>query len=717
MKFYTLLISLLLFMGNALSAEDWHSVSNPYPVRSAISHGDGALLATDGGVRFRSMNRDVVFHSENGLETSAFYALAESPRGVYAVSEFGLIAALNPDGNSWRVLNRSLLSNNVHARPDGAIVAGSNLVVAFDDRLVFFDLNASSSILSIERIANQSLSVNPIDKMVVKGDSLFVRMGEKAFVRSMKWDNLRGDVQLSNPASWTQVKDFSKVSGLGPVDLKQVKVDGDTLGLDALFNIYGNSRVKWILKTTDGYILSGADFIFHYNGDSKNKTYADLSAYSSFSLEDIYEIRALPVGGVVAASLYGAISHGDGSTWTYPENPYAENIGSFTSAYNGRMKTLAVLPDGHVFYHIWGMGYFIYTKWGDAIEGKVLPTDAHCIESYVGSSYTVSIAAAPAPDGSGFLTVAGNKKGYSIIYFTTDGEIHYAQQAGSTPFAGPIYATLAEDGSWILYVGSRDGNMAVGEGDLDVFKFPAPRTNGGELANGSVRTYRGLSSALIDMAYDKVSGKLWVASMSGLAYFDQDRDTLMTPQSMKGLRGGDFTSLDVDIHGNLWLGTVGQGAYRLTPRENTCDTLTVTAFGSRHGMLSNDVMDLAVDPVFGAVWFAHSNGVSRYLRNDLKDASQNMTDSASADVKAYPIPFRPKVFPRFTIDNISEDAVVSIFNRGGALIRSFSGSETLGGKVEWDGNGKNGRLVAPGVYYYVVRNSSKTVKGKFIIIH
>ena len=86
-------------------------------------------------------------------------------------------------------------------------------------------------------------------------------------------------------------------------------------------------------------------------------------------------------------------------------------------------------------------------------------------------------------------------------------------------------------------------------------------------------------------------------------------------------------------------------------------------------------------------------------------------------MKAYPIPFRPKIHARFTIEGVTESSVVSIYNRGGALIRAFRDSDLLGGKLEWDGCDKSGRLVAPGVYYYVINDGSKNKKGKFLIVH
>jgi hypothetical protein len=134
-------------------------------------------------------------------------------------------------------------------------------------------------------------------------------------------------------------------------------------------------------------------------------------------------------------------------------------------------------------------------------------------------------------------------------------------------------------------------------------------------------------------------------------------------------------------------------------------------------MLSNKVHDLAIDPVKGMIWFAHDGGVTRYSRKDLRNAEKMMTSEVPAEVKAYPNPFRPKQGQRLVIDNISEDSFVSVYNRGGSLVKSFYDGEVLGGRAEWDGTDKTGKFVAPGVYHYVVRKGSKKKTGKIILIH
>ena len=191
----------------------------------------------------------------------------------------------------------------------------------------------------------------------------------------------------------------------------------------------------------------------------------------------------------------------------------------------------------------------------------------------------------------------------------------------------------------------------------------------------------------------------------------------MSPLSTNGLTGSGFTSIDVDSRGNLWVGTSTQGAFRLTPRSTSPDTLSVLHFTTRQGLLSDKVQDIAVDSIQGYVWFAHQTGITRYRRNDLRSTDGNMTSDARQDVKVYPNPFRPRIQPYVVFENITDDAVIEIYNRGGKLVASLRGDEVVGGRAEWDGKMRNGDFVAPGVYQYVIRGASKAKKGKLLIIH
>lgn len=712
MKFIPILL-LLLYTVNAIASDAWNAFSNPFPIHSVIPYGaDGIMLATDGGIRYRTLSGDYVFHSENGLETSKFYSIANSSLGVFAVSEFGLIAKLAENGTKWNVSNRSYLANNVRAVPGAAIISKNVLVIAFEDRLAFFDLQTSTSILTIDRIGNSLLSVTPIQNITTINDTLYVKTSNNIYARKMQWDSLRKDFRLSDPASWETLSQKTKIDEFEISDSTIVKVNGKILKDSTLY--YGKkSRIKWTVKSNDGYFLVGPEAVFYYSNKSN---LIDLTIYANFLLGETYELNATSIGGVFGASVNGFFSYSNGDSWTTPI--YAlPGVGSGSiTASSARLKTLSTLPDGHVFFHIWGFVYQIYSDWGNTLEYSFTPYDGLCFDNYI-ENYPVSPMSVPAPDNSGFITASASNNGYSIVYFNKNGEVHCAKNIGSRSMPAAIFAITDDDGSWDIYIASRDGGSLETSGGIDVIKFPAPKSNGGELSNGVLKSYKGVNVAAIDIAYDSTHDNLWFATTSSIYYLDAEQDSLIAPTSTKGLRGAEYTSIDVDVHGNLWAGTANQGVYRLSQKKNSPDTLSVIHYTTKNGLLDDNVSDIAIDNVLGRAWFSHVNGVSYYQRNDLKDASKNMTDAATVKVKAYPVPFRPKVHSHFTIDGVSENATVSIFNRGGALVKSFRNSELLGGKLEWNGCDKKGNLVAPGVYYYVINNGSDSKKGKFIIAH
>lgn len=712
MKFKFLVFCLLLLAVCAGATDKWGAFSDPFPIRDAAPFGEyGVILATDGGIRYRTPIEEAIFHSENGLETSRFNAVVTTELGTYAISEYGLIAQFQQGVKPWTILSRSYVKNGARTVPHGSVAVGNVLVIAFEDRIAFFDLSKNLSILTIERVATRPLSITPIREMVAHGDSLYVRLDEGVYVRKMDWVNVPTDKRLSDPTLWSLLPSDVSVEGFEK-PFTQIVVNSEVLTDPILFHEDGSSKVKWQIESKEGTYLIGSEYIFFHK--KADKKILDLTEVDGNTPGEVYELRATPVGGVLAATVDGKLSHGSVNGWGEPQYLYG-TLGNEFNAYQIRMKTLSILPDERVFYHIWGFVYLVLSNWGPDIEYYFRATDGYCFENYL-ENYAVSVGSTPAPDNSGFLTTAASKNGYGVIYVTKDGEIHCANRVGEQWVPGVMYSKLDDDGNWLIYVASRNGNVLASEGGLDLIKFPAPKANGGELVNPTLKTYRGITPSPIDMVYDSLNNRLWVVSMSNIAYLDAEEDTLLIPSSTNGMLGVEFTSIDMDVRGNLWVGTSNQGVFRLTPKKGDPDVLQVEHFTTKDGLLDNNVADVAIDPVLGVAWFAHEKGVSFYVRNDLRDARKNMTDSAKIDVYAYPVPFRPGLHALFTIDGIADNSTVAIYNRGGALIKSFRGKDVLGGKVEWDGMDKSG-VVAPGVYYYVVKSGSKVKKGKFIIIH
>ena len=309
MKFKSFVLCLLLLAVFVGATDQWGAFSDPFPIYDAAPWGDnGIVLATDGGIRYRTLTEDNILHSEHGLETSKFHSVVSSDVGLYAVSEYGLIASFVGGQKPWNVLSRSYVKNNVRAVPRGTVIKEKILTITFEDRLAFFDLSQNRSVLTIDRIGSKSLLNTPIRELLVRGDSLYVRMDDAVYVRKMDWVNLPADRRLSDPNSWAHVPKDVSVDGFEK-PVSKVVVDDVTLTDPVLYHDDGTSKVKWQIKTKDGSFLVGSEYIFFCrNGEKK---VSDLTMTPGYTPGEVYELRAAPYGGVFAATVDGKLSYGN----------------------------------------------------------------------------------------------------------------------------------------------------------------------------------------------------------------------------------------------------------------------------------------------------------------------------------------------------------------------------------------------------------------------
>ena len=131
MKALIHLICILSVVTSVFAQDQWLNFSSPFPIKSAIPNGDGLLMATGGGIRYRTNNADDLYTTANGLGDQSMSAIAVSDLGVFAVSDVGVISTMLP-GGSWQVLSRSYAGSNTHVIPGMAFLGGPVLVIAFD---------------------------------------------------------------------------------------------------------------------------------------------------------------------------------------------------------------------------------------------------------------------------------------------------------------------------------------------------------------------------------------------------------------------------------------------------------------------------------------------------------------------------------------------------------------------------------------------------------
>ncbi len=724
-------------------ASSWTNFVVPEPFHSATLFNDFLFLATDGGIRIISKDgASENYTAKNGLEATQMYGVVAAPAGLYAVSAHGIIAEMTGN-SSFSVINRSFMESGDYLVPDLVRISGTVMVLGFTQKLAFVDLLSHQSIISLSRIGSSRLSSTSPSAIEIRGDSLYVAVGTSVYVRKMSWTDMSSDRLLADPASWTLVKTVpstdsaasiqslgwrgdSLVTRFSPGALQYDSTLQETSACEGVCSIMLNGKtlkgaplkngdtslVRWIFTRDTFSYLVGSDSAWVI----QNEKISLVSKWTGFPLNEVYVLQPMKGGGVLGFSNDGNLAWSDGVSWTSSFNVPIGIFYGYENFYHVN-KNVVLLPDGNVLISTWGLGYWLYSQYGAEFKRLIGASVATCMDNYI-ADFIVTRGITPAPDNSGFLVSFWSSGKYGLAYVDISGEISCANHVGSTPFSGPLLAALSADGtSWVVYSSAGAAQNIDGNGSLDVFTFLPPSENGGELKNLELTTYASTENGyLIDMTLDN-DGRLWGVSYSSFGYWETGLDSVQMPYQVSGYRRANHTSIEADVQGRLWIGTLGNGVFLLTPKGKSVDTLTAQNFKERDGLLSNSVYDIAIDPVQGAIWFAHGTGVSRYQRKDLRNASQFMTDSALAPVKVYPNPFMPKSMSVVVFDNISEDAVVSIYNAGGHLVRSFRGDALLGGRCEWDGKDDSGRWVAPGVYHYLVKKGKTKEMGKLLIIH
>ena len=129
-------------------------------------------------------------------------------------------------------------------------------------------------------------------------------------------------------------------------------------------------------------------------------------------------------------------------------------------------------------------------------------------------------------------------------------------------------------------------------------------------------------------------------------------------------------------------------------------------------LLSNTVYSTAINQKNGKVYFLTNKGLCSY-QSDATEPTEEMTED---NVFAYPNPVTPDYTGLITITGLTYDADVKITSSNGALIAQ---GRSNGGMFTWDGNDRQGKRVASGIYMVITATSegNKGIVCKIAIIN
>jgi hypothetical protein len=152
------------------------------------------------------------------------------------------------------------------------------------------------------------------------------------------------------------------------------------------------------------------------------------------------------------------------------------------------------------------------------------------------------------------------------------------------------------------------------------------------------------------------------------------------------LKSETVTSIAVDGANRKWLGTSGSGGYLVSP-----DGITqIKNFNEQNSpILSDSIINLAIDNKTGDVWFGTSKGLQSY-RGDATAGGERFDN-----VYAFPNPVREDFTGNVTITGLMRDSQINITDISGNLVFKTISD---GGEATWDLKTYSGKHVSTGVY-------------------
>jgi len=245
-------------------------------------------------------------------------------------------------------------------------------------------------------------------------------------------------------------------------------------------------------------------------------------------------------------------------------------------------------------------------------------------------------------------------------------------------------------------------------GGIIVYNHESKKTNWLSTASNSGNLP---SNDIYDLELD-LNGNVWVGTGDGVAYFPRGIDPFGNVEAINPIFDGQFLfrdekvmSVKTDGGNRKWFGTE-KGAWLF----DEFGEKFILHFSDSDPLLSNKVTKIQINDLTGEIFFATSNGLSSFRGNATAGGTQH------SNVKIFPNPVSPGYTGIVAFEGLPTDAEVKITDLAGNLVWQ---TNSFGGTATWDLTTLYGTRPATGMYmvFSSTKDGKDTFVGKLAIIN
>lgn len=228
----------------------------------------------------------------------------------------------------------------------------------------------------------------------------------------------------------------------------------------------------------------------------------------------------------------------------------------------------------------------------------------------------------------------------------------------------------------------------------------------------------------INCMMEDIDGSVWLGTEKGLYIIENvsqffENGTIQLKQIIINRNDGSgladylfdgirITALVLDADGNKWVGTDGNGVYRISgdgqEEQYHFDT-------HNSPMPSNIINGIAVNRISGEIAICTMDGLALLETGEVAPAAELDYDN----ILVYPNPVQPGYHGMVSIEGLTNNAEVKILSSSGQMV--WYGT-SVGGLCQWNGHARGGGRVASGIYHVVcsTEDGSEAVVARIVMM-